>query len=638
MLRRIAPLLVLLFAGCGSGDAVPSGPVDDATSNEDTLAADTTAAEDSGVEDTFVADTTLIEDSGTADTLVADTFAPDTIVPDTFVADTYVPDTFVADTYVPDTFVADTYVPDTFVADAYVPDTFVADSYVPDTSAPDTSAPMCTGRGFSSTPTTFALPTSYAKGFWNDLSGDTYCDSTNGYARPKYVVTDLDGDGLDDLVVLLTCSGTLAGSDPDVGKTKWLVYRNIGTGFATTPLVWALPSGYAKGFFNGLTGDTYCDSTNGYARPKYSVTDLNGDGKPDLVVMLTCSGTLAGTDANVGKTKWWVHWNTGSGFAPIAADWALPTGYAKGFFNDTRGDTYCDSTNGYARPKYTLVDLTGTGRPSLVVMLTCSGTLAGTDPNVGKTKWWVHANTGSGFAATATDFALPTAYAKGFFNDLTGDTYCDSTNGYARPKYTVVDLTGSGKPALVVMLTCSGTLAGSDATVGKAKWWVHANTGTGFAAATDFALPTGYAKGFFNALSGDTYCNSTNGYARPKYEVVDLAGNGKPDLVVMLTCSGTLAGTDPDVGKTKWLVHGNTGAGFADTATTWCLPGGYAKGFYNALSGDTYCDSTNGYARPKYRVTDLVDTPRLEAVVTLTCSGTLAGSDPDVGKTKWLWY
>ncbi len=628
MPRRIAPLVVFFLAGCGSGDAVPSGPLADAATSEDT-----TIAEDSGAEDAFVADTATA-DTGTSDAFVADTLVADTEAPDTLLPDTYVPDTYVPDTYVPDTFVADTYAPDTFVPDTFVPDTFVAD-----TSAPDTSAPMCMGPGFSSTATSFSLPTGYAKGFWNDFSGDTYCDSTNGYARPKYVVTDLDGDGLDDLVVVLTCSGTLAGSDPDVGKTKWLVYRNVGTGFASTPTVWSLPTGYAKGFFNGLTGDTYCDSTNGYARPKYAVTDLNGDGRPDLVVMLTCSGTLAGTDANVGKTKWWVHWNTGTGFAATATDFALPTGYAKGFFNDVKGDTYCDSTNGYARPKYTLVDLTGSGKPQLVVMLTCSGTLAGTDANVGKTKWWVHANTGTGFANTATDFALPTGYAKGFFNDLAGDTYCDSTNGYARPKYTVVDLTGSGKPQLVVMLTCSGTLAGTDANVGKTKWWVHANSGSGFATTTtDFTLPTGYAKGFYNALSGDTYCDSFNGYARPKYDVVDLVGNGKPDLVVMLTCSGTLAGTDPDVGKTKWLVHGNTGTGFANGATTWCLPAGYAKGFYNGLAGDTYCDSFNGYARPKYRVADLVDAPRLEMVVTLTCSGTLAGSDPDVGKTKWLWY
>ena len=502
---------------------------------------------------------------------------------------------------------------------------------------------VCTGTGFAQGPTAFALPTGYAKGYFNDLNGDSNCDSYNGYARPTYRFVDIDGDAKADMVVTYACgSSALAGADPNVGKTKWKVHKNIGTGFAQTATDFALPTGYAKGYFNDLDGSSNCDSYNGYARPSYHFTDINGDARPDMVVTYACgSSTLAGADPDVGKTKWKVHLNSGSGFAQTAIDWPLPTGYAKGYFNDLDGSSNCDSYNGYARPSYRFTDINGDARPDMVVTYACgSSALAGADPDVGKTKWWVHANTGSGFAAH-TDFALPAGYAKGYFNDLEGDSNCDSYNGYARPTYRFVDLNADSKPDMVVTYACgSSALAGADPNVGKTKWWLHANTGSGFAAHTDWNLPTGYAKGYFNDLTGSSNCDSYNGYARPTYRLADLDGNGKLDMVVTYACgSSALAGADPNAGKSYWLVHASTGAGFAASASTWCLPGGYAKGYFNDLEGSSNCDSYNGYARPTYRTTDLIGGGRMEMAVTYACgSSTLSGADPDVGKTKWYWH
>jgi len=497
----------------------------------------------------------------------------------------------------------------------------------------DSSTPMCTsGIGFAAAGTPFSLPGGYAKGYYYGTSGDTYCDSYNGYGRPAYSTVDLTGDRKPDFVVTRTC-GALEGSDPAVGKTSWRVYAHAGNGFAAS-FDWPLPQDYAKGYFYGLSGDTYCDSYNGYGRPAYQVMDLDGDAKADLLVTRTCS-TLAGSDPTVGVAAWRLYKGTGAGFSTSPGNWPLPQEYAKGYFFGTSGDTYCDSYNGYGRPAYQLADMNGDQKLDLVVTRTCS-TLAGSDPTVGVTRWRVYLNTGTGFAATPVDWALPQEYAKGYFNDLSGDTYCDSYNGYGRPAYTTVDVNGDHRPDLVVTRTCS-TLAGSDPAVGVSRWRVYLNNGTGFfATPIDWALPSGYAKGYFYALSGDTYCDSYNGYGRPAYETLDLNGDQRPDMVVYRTCS-TLAGSDPGVGVAYWTVYWNNGAGFDAQAEQWCLPQGYAKGYYYDSSGDTYCDSYNGYGRPKYETLDLTGSSARELVVTRTCS-TLQGSDPDVGKTKWLAY
>ena len=367
---------------------------------------------------------------------------------------------------------------------------------------------------------------------------------------------DLDGDGLPDLVVTETCTGSLAGDDPDVGKTKWLLYKNTGSGFASTPSAFALPTEYAKGYFYDTSGSTYCDSYNGYARPAYQLMDMDGDGRLDLLVTGTCTGSLAGDDPAVGKTKWRVYRNTGSGFATTPSDYALPTDYANGYFYGTSGSTYCDSYNGYARPAYQVRDMTADGLPDLVVMETCTGSLAGDDPAVGKTKWRVYAGGASGFASAPSDFALPTEYAKGYFYDTSGSTYCDSYNGYARPAYQLRDMDADGRPDLVVTETCTGSLAGDDPAAGKAYWLVHAGGANGFSTSpVEWCLPGDYAKGYFYDTSGSTYCDSYNGYARPAYTTLDMDGNASPEMTVMETCTGSLAGDDPDVGKTKWLVY-----------------------------------------------------------------------------------
>ena len=73
----------------------------------------------------------------------------------------------------------------------------------------------------------------------------------------------------------------------------------------------------------------------------------------------------------------------------------------------------------------------------------------------------------------------------------------------------------------------------------------------GFGPSTIWALPAGY--GSYQPLDEPLY-QSTNCYSNtdPTYATLDIDGDLKPDLVVSRRCS------DPDVGKTKWLVYENS--------------------------------------------------------------------------------
>src|SRR4029077_11681462 len=119
--------------------------------------------------------------------------------------------------------------------------------------------------------------------------------------------------------------------DTSVGQSRWIVYRNTGTGFGA-PADFALPTGFNKGGFYSLSGDLDCDAFNSINQPRYTVTDLDGDRKPDLVLTMACDPMTFMRDTSVGTRRWIVHRNTGTGFG-APADFGLPTGFNKGGFS-----------------------------------------------------------------------------------------------------------------------------------------------------------------------------------------------------------------------------------------------------------------------------------------------------------------
>ncbi|MFD2602268.1 T9SS type A sorting domain-containing protein [Flavobacterium suzhouense] len=133
---------------------------------------------------------------------------------------------------------------------------------------------------------------------------------------------------------------------------------------------------------------------------------------------------------------------------------------------------------------------------------------------------------------------------------------------FADTDHVVVDMNGDGKPDLVHTEN-PATNGVSDVFLnGQQKYWkVYLNNGTGFSAtATQWNLPA--------VLDGYEYR-----FADTDHVVVDMNGDGKPDLVHTEN-PATNNTQDPFLnGQQKyWKVYLNTGSGFSATATQWNIP------------------------------------------------------------------
>jgi G:T-mismatch repair DNA endonuclease (very short patch repair protein) len=307
-----------------------------------------------------------------------------------------------------------------------------------------------------------------------------------------------------------------------VSSTAWQVYLNDGAGFATTATSWSLPSftGTGCGFSDGTS---VFNSGTGF---NFNTLDMNGDGKPDLVVT-----RAAGCTPSVSSTAWQVYLNDGGGFATTAASWSLPsfTGTGCGFSD---GTSVFNSGTGF---NFNTLDMNGDGKPDLVVTRA-----AGCTPSVSSTAWQVYLNDGGGFSTTATSWSLPSFTGTGCgFSD--GTSVFNSGTGF---NFNTLDMNGDGKPDLVVTRA-----AGCTPSVSSTAWQVYLNDGAGFATtAASWSLPsfTGTGCGFSD---GTSVFNSGTGF---NFNTLDMNGGGKPDLVVTRAASCT-----PTVNSTTWLVYPN---------------------------------------------------------------------------------
>jgi len=336
------------------------------------------------------------------------------------------------------------------------------------------------GTHFAETATEWSLPA-------NSPSPDGYWTP---YHSDWWTTMDLDGDGKPDLVV--TDGATES-------NRRWQLHKNTGSGFAETSTAWSLPTGspYSEGYYSAFHASSW------------TTLDLDGDGKPDLVV------TFGVSEAD---RRWLVYKNTGSGFASTATQWSLPA-------NSPSTDGYW--TLYHPDGWWTTMDLDGDGKPDLVVTASTSET---------DRRWLIYKNTGSGFAATATEWSVPanSPSPDGFWN-------VNHPDGW----WTTMDLDGDGKPDLVVTESTSET---------DRRWLVHKNTGSGFAAtATEWSVPA-------NSPSPDGFWTVNHSWW---WTTIDLDGDDKPDLVVTEGASET---------DRRWMVHKNTGSGFAGAGTAWSVP------------------------------------------------------------------
>lgn len=372
--------------------------------------------------------------------------------------------------------------------------------------------------GFNDVAADWTLPDDYGSAGAAPFANAT-ASMVCGDGIPGHFVRDLDGDGFPDLVVTELCD------DDAVGTTSWQVHLGTAAGFTVAPTSWALPAGFGgEGFaaFSAASANAACLK----GIPGYALADADGDERPDLVILESC------TDPTVGSTHWLIAPNTGSGFGATAPH-TLPSAYVEAgtlSFPTASAPASC----GEGSPGHDVTDLDGDGVPDLVVTEACDG-----DTAVGDTVWRVYPGAAGGFADTAVEWALPAEYGAADTTPFSS-TREIASGGDDTPGHTLVDLDGDGRRDLLL------TERTADPTLGASRWAVHYGTDGGFAAAAaDWALPPAAGTTPFGAERSAADCSAS----LPAWSLTDLDGDVLPDLLVTADCADTA------LGDTHWNVY-----------------------------------------------------------------------------------
>jgi hypothetical protein len=268
-----------------------------------------------------------------------------------------------------------------------------------------------------------------------------------GYGADSVAVADLNGDGKQDIVV---------GNDCAVGISCGSVGVLLGNGDGTFQT--AIPYG-----------------SGGYGVVSVAVADVNGDGKPDIVVHNNCAiGVSNCATASVGVLL-------GNGDGTFQT--AVPYGTG-GFYSE------------YLAPMSVAVtDVNGDGKPDIVVANYCSIANNCATSSVG-----VLLGNGDGTFQTAVPYG---------------------SGGYGAVSVSVADVNGDGKPDLVVAKQCDKNNCATGA-VG-----VLLGNGDG-----TFQTAVLYSSGASAATS--TAVADINGFGRADIVVTNLGGSGVGSAVGVL--------------------------------------------------------------------------------------------------------
>ena len=267
---------------------------------------------------------------------------------------------------------------------------------------------------------------------------------------------------------------------------------------------------------------------------------------------------------------------TATRFLQTATHWAVPIrGVGIGY----------NQTDYYVGPYWRTQDLNGDGQPDLINTYDpTANTVWGGD---GAAYWKVYFGTRSGFAQTASQWAVPSrGVSVGYIQ----------TDLYIGPYWRTLDLNGDGRPDLIDTYdSAAGTVWGGD---GTAYWKVYLNSGTGFSrTAIEWPVPSrGLNVGY----------HQIDLYVSPYWRTQDLNGDGRPDLISTYdSAANTVWGGDT---AAYWKVYLNSGTGFSQTATNWPVPRrGASDGYYTNSNANGPYWNTNYDLNGDGRL-DLVDT------------------------------
>ena len=297
--------------------------------------------------------------------------------------------------------------------------------------------------------------------------------NSGGYAALSVAVADVNGDGKPDVLVVNLC---VTGSNCNNGSVGVLLGNGDGT---FQPVV------------------TY--GSGGYSARSVAVVDVNADGKPDLLVA-NCGGSCGSGSGSYGSV-----------------------GVLLGNGNGTFQTAVAYNSGGYSALSVAVADVNGDGKPDVVVANECSSSSCGSGSNgsVG-----VLLGNGDGTFQTAV------AYWSGY------DTY--ST--------TIADVNGDGKPDVLVVNLC---VSGSNCNSGSV------------------GVLLGNGDGTFQSVV--TYNSDT--WQPFSIAAADVNGDGKPDVVAASDCSSS---SNCNNGAVVSVLLGN-GDGVFQTAVAYGSGGLFAQ-------------------------------------------------------------
>lgn len=367
---------------------------------------------------------------------------------------------------------------------------------------------------------------------------------------------DMNGDGLPDSV-----------SAPGIGapSTQWTVYLNQGNGTFGEATPWSSPVRCITYERLDATVDFGHDTRTEQLYATSALSDMNGDGLPDLVQI--------DKDDDVFVR---VFPNTGAGFDGgtdgKGYQWSAPgRNDLEGFRRNVRYYEDVDNVGlgGHVTDAHTqtdLIDLNGDGRAD---WLTSYDWLT-------SHQWQVRWNLGKGFSDPQhTGFSEPQPFPayRQWLRQGAGDH--PDRNADA----DMFDVNGDG---LVDYVQAAGNIGGTW------KWNVWYGTGRG-GNSGGFVGSDGAGTPFqINSPPRPRLRQWNDGKDRYDYDVFDVNGDRLPDFV---------DATDWTTTNKQWLVYRNLGSGFATTPLAWDAPAPLRK----------RTNSNTGYSTKSVATSDVLD-------------------------------
>ena len=452
-----------------------------------------------------------------------------------------------------------------------------------------------------------------------------YSATQSDYGSQSWNLIDMNGDGKPDLVVTNLVDSI--GNGPEYGLNtipNWHVYLSNGHGFSANFTSWVTPAGGAHNL--GFNQTSYIAGSFEAGTESWYLVDMNGDGKPDLVVTDSVDASQNVLEFGISSSPYWkVYLNTGSGFATTPVNWSTPTGgvASQGYIETS----YTADPTEVGSQTWSLVDMNGDGKPDLLLTDSINAQQAALQYGVGQVGvgqyWKVFLNTGTGFAANSVNWPTPDGgiSAEGYIWNI----YIAATTDVGSESWSLADMDGDGKPDLVVTDSVSASQIQTQFGVGQPGvgqyWKVYINNGTGFSTTpVHWNTATGGVAG--GGFIETTYAASGAEVGNQSWDLRDLDGDGKPDLVVTDSVNVSQSPVQFGVGQPGigqyWKVYLNTGNGFASGAVTWTTPTGGlpAEGYIlTSFSSDGFevagqsweVIDMNGDGKPDLVVTDSVN-------------------------------